>query len=100
MPPGGAAGGALPEPATSGWRKALSPTSEFPGQPYFFCRRLRPYPRAPDVNSCSDYSESLTIGNTMAERNPAKKSTAIGKASKGFTDEERAAMQDRVQEMK
>jgi uncharacterized protein YdhG (YjbR/CyaY superfamily) len=36
----------------------------------------------------------------MAERNPAKKSPAIGKTSKGFTDEERAAMQDRVQEMK
>ena len=44
----------------------------------------------------------------MAERNPAKaathkpaKSTSVaGKASKGFTDEERAAMRDRVKELK
>ena len=44
----------------------------------------------------------------MAEKKPAKKgkqksaesTTAIGKASKGFTDEERAAMRDRAQEMK
>jgi uncharacterized protein YdhG (YjbR/CyaY superfamily) len=44
----------------------------------------------------------------MAEKKPAKKgthksaksSTTIGKASKGFTDEERAAMRDRVQELK
>ena len=43
----------------------------------------------------------------MAEKKPAKKgtqksakSTAIGKASKGFTDEERAAMRERAQELK
>jgi uncharacterized protein YdhG (YjbR/CyaY superfamily) len=44
----------------------------------------------------------------MAERKPAKKGTetaakstkVIGKASKGFTDEERAAMRERVQELK
>src|SRR5436189_3696213 len=42
----------------------------------------------------------------MAERKPAKKgtqqsaTTAIAKASTGFTDEERAAMKDRVQELK
>ena len=42
----------------------------------------------------------------MAERKPAKKPTqqsakrTTGKASKGFTDEERAAMRDRVQELK
>jgi uncharacterized protein YdhG (YjbR/CyaY superfamily) len=44
----------------------------------------------------------------MAEKKPAKKGTqksatstaAIGKASKGFTDEERAAMRDRAQELK
>ena len=44
----------------------------------------------------------------MTERKPAKKSTprsatsttAIGKTSKGFTDEERAAMKERVQELK
>ena len=36
----------------------------------------------------------------MAERNPAKKSPAIGKTSKGFTDEERAAMSERAQELK
>ena len=42
----------------------------------------------------------------MAERKPAKKGTqqsvtrATGKAPKGFTDEERAAMQERVQELK
>jgi hypothetical protein len=44
----------------------------------------------------------------MADKKAAKKSTqksaksttAIGKASKGFTDEERAAMRDRVQELK
>jgi uncharacterized protein YdhG (YjbR/CyaY superfamily) len=44
----------------------------------------------------------------MAERKPAKKdtqksarsTTAIGKGSKGFTDEERAAMRERAQEVK
>jgi uncharacterized protein YdhG (YjbR/CyaY superfamily) len=44
----------------------------------------------------------------MAERKPAKKgtqktaksTTAIGKTSKGFTDEERAAMRERSQELK
>jgi uncharacterized protein YdhG (YjbR/CyaY superfamily) len=42
----------------------------------------------------------------MAERKPAKKATqqsakrTTGKASKGFTDEERAAMRERAQEQK
>ncbi len=41
----------------------------------------------------------------MAERKPAKKSAQqsakrTGKASKGFTDEERAAMKERAQELK
>ena len=42
----------------------------------------------------------------MAERKPAKKGTpqsarsTTGKASRGFTDEERAAMKERVQELK
>ena len=42
----------------------------------------------------------------MAERKPAKKgtktsaATAAGKASQGFTDEERAAMKERAQELK
>ncbi len=44
----------------------------------------------------------------MAERKPgtkatqksAKSTTAIGKTSKGFTDEERAAMKERAQELK
>jgi hypothetical protein len=44
----------------------------------------------------------------MAERKPAKKgtqqsaksTTAIGRKSKGFTDEERAAMKERAQELK
>jgi uncharacterized protein YdhG (YjbR/CyaY superfamily) len=42
----------------------------------------------------------------MAERKPAKKATqqsakrTTGKASKGFTDEERAAMRERSQELK
>ena len=42
----------------------------------------------------------------MAERKPAKKVTeksvkrTTGKASKGFTDEERAAMRERAQELK
>ena len=44
----------------------------------------------------------------MAERKPgtkatqtsAKSTTAIGKTSKGFTDEERVAMKDRAQELK
>jgi uncharacterized protein YdhG (YjbR/CyaY superfamily) len=42
----------------------------------------------------------------MAERKPAKKDTqqsakrATGKASKGFTDEERAAMRERAREVK
>ena len=31
---------------------------------------------------------------------PAKSTTAIGKTSKGFTDEERAAMKERAQELK
>ena len=31
---------------------------------------------------------------------PKKSATAIGKKFKGFTDEERAAMKDRVQELK
>jgi hypothetical protein len=31
---------------------------------------------------------------------PAKSTTAIGKASEGFTDEERAAMRERAQELK
>jgi len=39
----------------------------------------------------------------MAERKPAKKgakTTATGKASQGFTDEERAAMKERAHELK
>ena len=43
----------------------------------------------------------------MAEKKPAKKgtqksakSTTIGKAAKGFTDDERAAMRERAQELK
>src|SRR6266496_3828781 len=37
----------------------------------------------------------------MAERiRRAKRTTAVGKKSKGFTDEERAAMKDRLQELK
>ena len=42
----------------------------------------------------------------MAERKPAKTGTqqsakrTTGKASKGFTDEERAAMKERAQELK
>ena len=39
----------------------------------------------------------------MAERKPARKSTkasAAGKSSPGFTEEERAAMKDRAQELK
>jgi len=39
----------------------------------------------------------------MAERKPAQKGTktsGTGKASKGFTDEERAAMRERAQELK
>jgi uncharacterized protein YdhG (YjbR/CyaY superfamily) len=35
-----------------------------------------------------------------ATRKSAKSATAIGKASKGFTDEERAAMRERAQELK
>jgi len=37
---------------------------------------------------------------TKATQKSAKSTTAIGKRFKGFTDEERAAMKDRVQEMK
>jgi hypothetical protein len=37
---------------------------------------------------------------TKATQKPAKSTTAIGKPSKGFTDEERGAMKDRVQELK
>ena len=42
----------------------------------------------------------------MTEKKPAKKgtsaksTTAVGKTSKGFTDEERSAMQERAQELK
>ena len=35
-----------------------------------------------------------------AAKKPAKGTTAIGKTSKGFTDEERAAMKERAQELK
>jgi uncharacterized protein YdhG (YjbR/CyaY superfamily) len=35
-----------------------------------------------------------------ATQTPAKSTTAIGKSSKGFTDEERAAMKERAQELK
>ena len=35
-----------------------------------------------------------------ATQKPAKRTSAIGKKSKGFTDEERAAMKERVQELK
>jgi len=35
-----------------------------------------------------------------ATQKPAKSTTAIGKAVKGFTDEERAAMKERAQELK
>ncbi len=46
--------------------------------------------------------------DTMAEKKPAKKdtqksakrTTAIGEGSKGFTDEERSAMRERAQELK
>ena len=37
---------------------------------------------------------------TNATQKSAKSTTAIGKRFKGFTDEERGAMKDRVQEMK
>ena len=37
---------------------------------------------------------------TKATQKSAKSTTAIGKRFKGFTDEERGAMKDRVQEMK
>ena len=36
----------------------------------------------------------------MAERKSAKSATASGKSSKGFTDEERAAMKERARELK
>jgi uncharacterized protein YdhG (YjbR/CyaY superfamily) len=36
----------------------------------------------------------------QATQKSAKSTTAIGKASKGFTDEERAAMKERAQELK
>ena len=36
----------------------------------------------------------------MSPKKPAKGTTAIGKTSKGFTDEERAAMKERAQELK
>src|SRR6266536_2853407 len=37
---------------------------------------------------------------TKATQNSAKSATATGKTSKGFTDEERLAIKDRVQELK
>ena len=37
---------------------------------------------------------------TKATQKAAKSTTAIGKTSKGFTDEERSAMKERVQELK
>jgi uncharacterized protein YdhG (YjbR/CyaY superfamily) len=37
---------------------------------------------------------------TKATQKPAKSTTAIGKPSKGFTDEERGAMKERVKELK
>jgi uncharacterized protein YdhG (YjbR/CyaY superfamily) len=51
-------------------------------------------------------TRSTQGGASMAERKPAKKATrqsakrTTGKASKGFTDEERAAMRERAQELK
>ena len=52
--------------------------------------------------------EEVTEGNPSQRRKPAKKdtqksaksTTAIGKTSEGFTDEERAAMKERAQELK
>jgi uncharacterized protein YdhG (YjbR/CyaY superfamily) len=41
-----------------------------------------------------------TKPGTKATQKSAKSTTAIGKRSKGFTDEERAAMKARVQELK
>ncbi|MHB8613776.1 MAG: iron chaperone [Candidatus Dormibacteraceae bacterium] len=37
---------------------------------------------------------------TKATQKPAKSTTALGKTSKGFTDEERGAIKERVQELK
>jgi len=42
----------------------------------------------------------ITTSNEDVSMNPKKRTTATTKKVKGFTDEERAAMKDRVQELK
>jgi len=53
---------------------------------------------------CFNGNQSLFMESSMsskkATQESAKNTTATGKTFKGFTDEERAAMKDRVQEMK
>ena len=62
-----------------------------------------------DVSDMADAQSGVRTGQLrlrMAERNAAKKGTqqpakrTTGKASKGFTDEERAAMKERAREQK
>jgi uncharacterized protein YdhG (YjbR/CyaY superfamily) len=40
------------------------------------------------------------MAETKRTKKPAKKASTLGNASEGFTDEERAAMQERAQELK
>jgi hypothetical protein len=47
----------------------------------------------------SEYDE-VSMSPKQGTHKSAKSTTAIGKKSKGFTDEERAAMQERAQELK
>ena len=44
--------------------------------------------------------KSAKSTTTKATQESAKSKTAIGKTSKGFTDEERVAMKERAQELK
>ncbi len=62
-----------------------------------------------DIGAIStSLSATLRWADTMAERGPAKKgtqrsakgATEVGRASKGFTEEERAAMRERARELK
>jgi uncharacterized protein YdhG (YjbR/CyaY superfamily) len=52
-----------------------------------------------EVSNPSQYDE-VSMSPKKDTRKPAKSTTAIGKKFKGFTDEERGAMKERLQELK
>src|SRR4029434_9782665 len=52
-----------------------------------------------EVSNSSQYQE-VSMSPKKATQKSSMSTTAIGKKSKGFTDEERAAMKERLQELK